>query len=109
MTFRSWPGSSGAPAGQVDSSSLDPAGPTGLDNRVRAAEAVVREAGPVAADHFAQRKRLSIDRKDAQDLVSEADCACGDLIVAGLARLFPRDGFLGEERGSRIRMRLRSG
>lgn len=72
-----------------------------LDNRLRVAEAVVREAGRVAADHFARRDLLSIDRKGAQDLVSEADGACEDLIVAGLARLFPEDGFLGEERGSR--------
>jgi myo-inositol-1(or 4)-monophosphatase len=75
--------------------------PSDLDNRLRVAEAVVREAGRVAADHFARRELLSIDRKGAQDLVSEADRACEDLIVAGLARLFPEDGFLGEERGSR--------
>jgi myo-inositol-1(or 4)-monophosphatase len=75
--------------------------PTDLDNRLRVAEAVVREAGQVAAEHFARRKLLRIDRKGAQDLVSEADRACEDLIIAGLARLFPDDGFLGEERGSR--------
>jgi len=75
--------------------------PADLDNRLRVAEAVVREAGRVAADHFARRELLRIDRKGAQDLVSEADRACEDLIVAGLARLFPGDGFVGEERGSR--------
>ena len=75
--------------------------PTVLDNRLRAAEAVVREAGRLAADHFARRELLSIDRKGAQDLVSEADRECEDLIVAGLARLFPEDGFVGEERGLR--------
>jgi myo-inositol-1(or 4)-monophosphatase len=75
--------------------------PTELDHRLRVAEAVVREAGRVAADHFARRELLHIDRKGAQDLVSDADRACEDLIVAGLAKLFPQDGFLGEERGSR--------
>jgi myo-inositol-1(or 4)-monophosphatase len=75
--------------------------PIDLASRLGAAEAVVREAGRVAADHFARRELLRIDRKGAQDLVSEADRACEDLIVAGLAHLFPRDGFLGEERGSR--------
>ena len=75
--------------------------PTELDHRLRVAEAVVREAGRVAADHFALRELLHIDRKGAQDLVSDADRACEDLIVAGLAKLFPDDGFLGEERGSR--------
>lgn len=75
--------------------------PTELDHRLRIAEAVVREAGRVAADHFARRELLHVDRKGAQDLVSNADRACEDLIVAGLAKLFPQDGFLGEERGSR--------
>jgi len=72
-----------------------------LDNRLRVAEAVVREAGRVAADHFARRELLSIQHKGAQDLVSEADRACEDLIVSGLSKLFPDDGFLGEERGAR--------
>jgi myo-inositol-1(or 4)-monophosphatase len=72
-----------------------------LDHRLQVAEAVVREAGRVAADHFARRELLHVDRKGAQDLVSEADRACEDLIIAGLARVFPEDGFLGEERGAR--------
>ena len=75
--------------------------PIELDSRLRVAEAVVREAGRVAADHFARRELLSIDRKGAQDLVSETDRTCEDLIVAALARLYPEDGFLGEERGRR--------
>jgi myo-inositol-1(or 4)-monophosphatase len=73
--------------------------PTELDNRLRVAEAVARAAGRVAADHFARRELLHIDRKGVQDLVSDADRTCEDLIVAGLAGLFPEDGFLGEERG----------
>jgi myo-inositol-1(or 4)-monophosphatase len=48
-----------------------------------------------------RRELLSIDRKGAQDLVSEADRVCEDLIVAGRFQLFPEDGFLGEELGSR--------
>jgi myo-inositol-1(or 4)-monophosphatase len=75
--------------------------PTDLDSRLRVAEDVVREAGRVAADHFARRELLSIYRKGAQDLVSETDRACEDLIVAALSRLYPEDGFLGEERGRR--------
>jgi myo-inositol-1(or 4)-monophosphatase len=74
--------------------------PAELDNRLRVAEAVVRAAGRVAADQFARRELLHVDRKGAQDLVSDADRACEDLIVAELGRLFPQDGFLGEERGS---------
>ncbi len=74
---------------------------TDLDDRLQAAEAVIREAGKLAAGHFVGRAGLVIDRKGAQDLVSEADRVCEDLIVAGLARSFPQDGFLGEEGGSR--------
>jgi len=80
---------------------LRPLDPTDLDNRLRAAEAVVREAGRLAADHFARRELLSIERKGVQDLASEADRACEDLIVGRLSQLFPEDSFLGEERGSR--------
>ena len=80
---------------------LDPLEPTDLDHRLRAAEAVVREAGRLVADYFARRELLSIDRKGAQDFVSEADRACEDLVGARLSGLFPGDGFLGEERGSR--------
>jgi len=40
----------------------------------------VREAGQLAAEYFARRELLSIDRKGAQDLVSKADAACEDLI-----------------------------
>jgi hypothetical protein len=46
--------------------------PTELDERLATAEAVAREAGRLAADYFARRDRLSVDRKGAQDLVNEA-------------------------------------
>ena len=38
---------------------LDPLEPTDLDHRLRAAEAVVREAGRLVADYFARRELLS--------------------------------------------------
>jgi len=72
-----------------------------LDRRLGVAEQVIRDAGRLAAAEFGRREGLTVDRKGAQDLVSEADRACEDLIVAGLERNFPGDGFLGEERGSR--------
>jgi len=75
--------------------------PAALDHRLQVAEGVVREAGRLAVEQFARRELLRIDRKGTQDLVSEADRACEDLIVAGLSRAFPDDGFLGEERGAR--------
>jgi hypothetical protein len=42
---------------------LDPLEPTDLDHRLRAAEAVVREAGRLAADHFARRELLRARHK----------------------------------------------
>jgi myo-inositol-1(or 4)-monophosphatase len=73
--------------------------PTDLELRLRVGESVIREAGHLAAGHFAQRLSLVIDRKGAQDLVSIADRECEDFIVGALSRAFPEDSFLGEERG----------
>lgn len=72
-----------------------------IEARFWAAQGVVREAGRLAADHYQRRDELDIERKGPQDLVSEADRACEDMIVSTLAGLFPEDGFLGEERGVR--------
>jgi myo-inositol-1(or 4)-monophosphatase len=77
--------------------------PAELDERLAAAETAARAAGELAAAQFVRREQLSVDRKGAQDLVSEADRACEDLIVGLLANLFPSDGFLGEEGGWRNR------
>jgi myo-inositol-1(or 4)-monophosphatase len=72
-----------------------------IEPRRRAAEAAVRQAGKLAAGFYARRSSLRVDRKGAQDLVSEADRACEDAIVRALSRDFPDDGFLGEEGGRR--------
>jgi myo-inositol-1(or 4)-monophosphatase len=72
-----------------------------LDERLGAAEEAVREAGRLALDLFARRAHLRIDRKGAQDLVSEADRSCEDVIIDRLSRRFSGDGFLGEEGGAR--------
>ena len=74
--------------------------PTELDARMSVAESVIREAGKAASRYFEGRNRLTIDRKGAQDLVSEADRECEALIVAGLSSAFPEDGLLGEEGAS---------
>jgi len=74
--------------------------PHDLKWRGKTAEAVIREAGKLAAAHFLRRDRLSIDRKGAQDLVSEADREAEQLIVGALSKAFPDDGFLGEEGGA---------
>jgi myo-inositol-1(or 4)-monophosphatase len=69
--------------------------------RLETARAVIREAGRVAAGQFAGRDSLSVTRKGTQDLVSEADRACEELIVSRLSEAFPNDGYLGEEGGAR--------
>jgi len=43
-----------------------------FDRRLDVAETVIREAGRMAADYYARRDSLAIDRKGRQDLVSEA-------------------------------------
>jgi myo-inositol-1(or 4)-monophosphatase len=73
---------------------------TEIELRYWAALGVVREAGERAADHYRRRNELEVERKGTQDLVSEADRAGEDMIVGALGRLFPQDGFLGEERGA---------
>jgi myo-inositol-1(or 4)-monophosphatase len=75
--------------------------PSELDLRLRVAQAVIREAGHMAAEFYARRTTLDIDRKGAQDFVSEADRVCEDAIVTGLSRIFPSDSYLGEEGGAR--------
>ncbi len=72
---------------------------TDIENRYWAAQGIVRAAGRLAADHYHRRSDLAVERKGTQDLVSEADRACEDLIVGSLKGLYPADGFLGEERG----------
>jgi myo-inositol-1(or 4)-monophosphatase len=70
-----------------------------IEKRYWAAQGIVRVAGRLAAEHYHRRSELDIERKGTQDLVSEADRACEDMIVGALKDLFPEDGFLGEERG----------
>jgi myo-inositol-1(or 4)-monophosphatase len=77
-----------------------------LNERARLAEAIVRDAGNLAADFYHRRATLPIKSKGVQDFVSEADRACEELIVAALTRHFPADGFLGEEGGLRSEGRL---
>ena len=70
-----------------------------IENRYWAAQGIVRAAGRIAAELYHRRAELTIERKGIQDLVSEADRQCEDMIIGKLKRLFPDDGFLGEERG----------
>lgn len=71
-----------------------------LARRREIAREVVREAGVSALGFFRRRAELEIEAKTGgQDVVSIADRSVEDLIRARLARAFPEDGLLGEERG----------
>ena len=69
-----------------------------LEIRRAAAEIAIREAGQLALSYY-RSGTLAIENKGVQDVVSEADRACEKLIVDGLSRRCPDDGFLGEEGG----------
>lgn len=77
-----------------------------LGARLRAASAMVKEAGAAALRHFRARERLAIERKGPQDLVSIADRESEALIRARLAAAFPGDAILGEEGGGSEAPRL---
>lgn len=71
-----------------------------LDARFALAQTIARNAGAVALDYFNRRETLVIETKrDAQDVVSIADREVENLIRAGVADIYPEDGFLGEEYG----------
>ncbi len=63
--------------------------------------AIAREAGELAAAHFARLPSLRVEEKGPLDLVSEADRDVERLIARRLAESFPDDGLLGEEGASR--------
>ena len=67
------------------------------DERYRAAQAVARQAGALAREHFDHRERLEVELKGPQDFVTRADRDVEALIRAELSRAFPDDRFLGEE------------
>ncbi|MEZ5906358.1 MAG: inositol monophosphatase [Geminicoccaceae bacterium] len=73
------------------------------DLRLAAAEAVAREAGSLARRYYQARDTLEIESKGAQDLVSKADREVETLIRDRLARLFPEDGFVGEEHAHELK------
>jgi len=73
--------------------------PPQLTQRVRAAEAVAREAGRLAKRYLADPAALDVRLKGAQDVLTAADGAVERQIVATLRAALPGDAFLGEEGG----------
>lgn len=68
--------------------------------RLEAAAAVARSAGQTALAMFNDRDALRIDHKGVQDRVTNADRQAENAIREHLGKLFPDDGFIGEEFGA---------
>lgn len=70
------------------------------ETRLRAAEAIAREAGALARRRFVDAS-FEVRFKGPQDYLTEVDGETEDLIAAGVKHIFPLDGFVGEERDPR--------
>jgi myo-inositol-1(or 4)-monophosphatase len=71
-----------------------------LDARYFLAQAIALHAGSLALDMFRRREQLVVELKGLQDMVSAADRDVEKHIKAQVRRVFPGDGFLGEEGGA---------
>ncbi len=80
---------------------MDLQGATPTDRReILIVEALAREAGALALDHFKALAALPVQEKGHLDLVTEADIAVEAFLHARLGEAFPADGFYGEENGA---------
>ena len=68
-----------------------------LDSRLNCAKEICRSAGAHALQFFERGATLSVDRKGAQDWVSEADVSVERLVRDRIQSSFPDDGIFGEE------------
>ena len=71
----------------------------GLDLREKALLTLIREAGALAQSAF-EADAGGFEMKGPQDFLTVTDAAVEKLVRERLARLFPDDGFVGEESGS---------
>lgn len=71
-----------------------------IDARFALARSVILDAAALALSSFADLASLAVEQKrNGQDVVSEADKAVEALIRSRIAEVFPEDGVLGEEQG----------
>ena len=70
-------------------------------NRFQSAQVLARDAGLYAMQWFRTNKNLQTEKKGPQNWVSIADHEVEKMIRGKLEKLFPEDGFLGEESGTR--------
>ena len=73
-----------------------------LDLRLHVAAALAREAGEIAKARFRDRSSFTVGLKGPQDFLTEVDGEVERLIAGRLHKLFPGDGFIGEEGEGRI-------
>jgi myo-inositol-1(or 4)-monophosphatase len=71
-----------------------------MDMRLLAAQAVAREAGAIARRRFIDRS-FAVKFKGPQDYLTEVDGETEAFIAERLAKVFPSDGFIGEESQAR--------
>jgi myo-inositol-1(or 4)-monophosphatase len=74
--------------------------PALMDMRLLAAEAVAREAGVAARRRFLDRS-FAVAFKGPQDFLTDVDGETEAFIAERLMRVFPSDGFIGEESPAR--------
>ena len=71
-----------------------------MDTRLLAAQAIAREAGAMARRRFLD-KSFNVGFKGPQDYLTEVDGETEAFIAERLLRVFPADGFIGEESQAR--------
>lgn len=70
-----------------------------IELRYLVALGLAQEAGALALTFAGNRERMATRMKGAQDFLTEADGAVETMLRSSLARVFPNDGFVGEEGG----------
>ncbi len=70
-----------------------------IELRYLVALGLAHEAGTLAMSYANNRERMATRMKGTQDFLTEADGAVETMLRARLSRIFPDDGFVGEEGG----------
>ena len=70
-----------------------------IELRYLVALGLAHEAGHLAMSYANNRERMATRMKGTQDFLTEADGAVEEMLKSRLARIFPNDGFVGEEGG----------
>ena len=63
-------------------------------------KSIITEAGNIALSHKARLAHVQVNRKSPKDLVTEADVAVENYLVAQIQQAYPDHAILGEESGA---------